>query len=85
MPAITLPTATSPAHGATIPVAPRNPAQPSDKPMSNAQPTDSNQGYISVRDYNFWYGTHQTLFDITAERTRLRTLPDSDVRVGQDR
>jgi phosphate transport system ATP-binding protein len=31
------------------------------------QPSDPIQGYLSVRDYSFWYGSHQTLFDISLE------------------
>jgi phosphate transport system ATP-binding protein len=67
MPAITLPSTRPPAHGQTTPVAPRAPGLPSDLTMSNAQPTDSVPGYISVRDYGFWYGTHQTLFNINLD------------------
>lgn len=28
---------------------------------------DSGQGYLSVQKYNFWYGSHQTLFDVSLE------------------
>ena len=31
------------------------------------KPGDSQPGYLSVRDYNFWYGSHQTLFDVSLE------------------
>jgi phosphate transport system ATP-binding protein len=44
-------------------------------PMNNAPATDPHatkpilpgQGYLSVQNYNFWYGSHQTLFDISME------------------
>ncbi len=28
---------------------------------------DSGEGYLSVQKYNFWYGSHQTLFDVSLE------------------
>jgi phosphate transport system ATP-binding protein len=31
------------------------------------KPVESGQGYLSVQKYNFWYGSHQTLFDISME------------------
>jgi phosphate transport system ATP-binding protein len=29
--------------------------------------TSGNPAYLAVKNYNFWYGTHQTLFDITMD------------------
>jgi phosphate transport system ATP-binding protein len=34
---------------------------------SPIKPVESGQGYLSVRNYCFWYGSHQTLFDISLE------------------
>ena len=31
------------------------------------KPGDAQPGYLSVRNYNFWYGSHQTLFDVSLE------------------
>jgi phosphate transport system ATP-binding protein len=55
MPAITLPAkASRTAHAS---------------PAMNLTPSPATtaQGYLSVQNYNFWYGTHQTLFDISLE------------------
>jgi phosphate transport system ATP-binding protein len=55
MPAITLPAkASRTAHAS---------------PAMNLTPSlaTTAQGYLSVQNYNFWYGTHQTLFDISLE------------------
>lgn len=44
-----------------------NAAAPDTKAQSPTQPVGAGQGYLSVQNYNFWYGTHQTLFDISLE------------------
>jgi phosphate transport system ATP-binding protein len=35
--------------------------------MNPTPPAAVTQGYLSVQNYNFWYGTNQTLFDISLE------------------
>ncbi len=32
-----------------------------------SKPLEKGKGYLSVQNYNFWYGSHQTLFDISLE------------------
>jgi len=44
-----------------------NTATPDAKAPNLPQPAGAGQGYLSVQNYNFWYGTHQTLFDISLE------------------
>ena len=44
-----------------------NAAAPDTKALNPTQPVGAGQGYLSVQNYNFWYGTNQTLFDISME------------------
>jgi phosphate transport system ATP-binding protein len=40
---------------------------PIDMVAKESKPLEKGQGYLSVQNYNFWYGAHQTLFDICLE------------------
>ncbi len=43
-----------------------NPTPNAASPLAT-KPVESGQGYLSVQKYGFWYGNHQTLFDISME------------------
>jgi phosphate transport system ATP-binding protein len=45
----------------------QNAADPIAKAPGPTQPMGVGQGYLSVQNYNFWYGSNQTLFDISME------------------
>ena len=46
---------------------PSNTTAPTPLAPNPTKPVDSAPGYLSVRKYNFWYGTNQTLFDVSLE------------------